>query len=66
MAPPPPRRPQLARLSASFAQCGGEVKGYGECIARNAEKIERHACDREYRLLSSCLRRAWREAARKV
>lgn len=58
-----PERRQLAKLSAGFAACSPEVKGYGQCIAANAANIERGVCEREYQLLYKCLRQAVRVLA---
>jgi len=37
-----------------------QIRAYGQCVARNAQSIERNACEAEFKGLSQCFRRTVR------
>jgi len=48
----------IKRLATSFAECSSDAKAYGVCVSQHLESVQQGACEREFRKLQACFRKA--------
>ena len=47
----------IRRLAASFGQCSGPARAYGQCVKVHLDTVRKGACEKEFRALSECFRK---------